>query len=49
MATTTPKAAAVGRPGGGDRGGPNLFSRVTVDRVSQVIVDQIKLLIRDGS
>lgn len=25
-----------------------LFNRVTVDRVSQVIVDQIKLLIRDG-
>jgi DNA-binding FadR family transcriptional regulator len=27
---------------------PNLFSRVNVDRVSQVIVDQIKLLVRDG-
>jgi len=29
-------------------GAPDLFSRVNVDRVSQVIVDQIKLLIRDG-
>jgi GntR family transcriptional repressor for pyruvate dehydrogenase complex len=27
---------------------PEMFTRVTVDRVSQVIVDQIKLLIRDG-
>jgi GntR family transcriptional repressor for pyruvate dehydrogenase complex len=27
---------------------PEMFSRVSVDRVSQVIVDQIKLLIRDG-
>lgn len=27
---------------------PELFSRVNVDRVSQAIVDQIKLLIRDG-
>jgi GntR family transcriptional repressor for pyruvate dehydrogenase complex len=27
---------------------PDIFSRVSVDRVSQVIVDQIKLLIRDG-
>lgn len=27
---------------------PEMFSRVNVDRVSQVIVDQIKLLIRDG-
>jgi GntR family transcriptional regulator, transcriptional repressor for pyruvate dehydrogenase complex len=48
VATTTPNASGVGRPSGSDRGGPNLFSRVTVDRVSQVIVDQIKLLIRDG-
>ncbi|NRQ31811.1 FadR family transcriptional regulator [Nonomuraea sp. NN258] len=32
-----------------DGDGPaELFSRVNVDRVSQVIVDQIKLLIRDG-
>src|ERR1700751_3441749 len=27
---------------------PDMFSPVNVDRVSQVIVDQIKLLIRDG-
>jgi GntR family transcriptional repressor for pyruvate dehydrogenase complex len=27
---------------------PDLFSRVNVDRVSQVIVDQIKVLLRDG-
>jgi GntR family transcriptional repressor for pyruvate dehydrogenase complex len=27
---------------------PDLFSPVSVDRVSQVIVDQVKLLIRDG-
>jgi DNA-binding FadR family transcriptional regulator len=30
------------------RQAPDLFSPVSVDRVSQVIVDQIKLLIRDG-
>lgn len=29
-------------------GHPEMFSRVNVDRVSQAIVDQIKLLIRDG-
>lgn len=28
--------------------GPDMFSRVNVDRVSQVIVDQIKVLVRDG-
>jgi len=28
--------------------GADLFKRVTVDRVSQVIVDQIKLLVREG-
>lgn len=28
--------------------GAELFNRVSVDRVSQVIVDQIKLLVRDG-
>src|SRR6201985_765690 len=27
---------------------PDMFSPVNVDRVSQVIVDQIRLLIRDG-
>jgi DNA-binding FadR family transcriptional regulator len=31
-----------------EAGGPEMFSRVTVDRASQVIVDQIKLLIHDG-
>lgn len=34
------------RPAG--RPGTEMFSPVNVDRVSQVIVDQIKLLIRDG-
>jgi GntR family transcriptional regulator, transcriptional repressor for pyruvate dehydrogenase complex len=38
MATKPAKAAA----------GQDMFSPVNVDRVSQVIVDQIKLLIRDG-
>ena len=28
--------------------GVEMFAKVSVDRVSQVIVDQIKLLIRDG-
>jgi len=32
----------------GGASNPDMFSRVNVDRVSQVIVDQIKLLIRDG-
>jgi GntR family transcriptional repressor for pyruvate dehydrogenase complex len=32
----------------GGAGSPEMFSPVTVDRVSQVIVDQIKVLIRDG-
>jgi len=35
------------KPAGG-AGAPDMFSPVNVDRVSQVIVDQIKLLIRDG-
>lgn len=32
----------------GNSGSPDMFIPVNVDRVSQVIVDQIKLLIRDG-
>lgn len=32
----------------GDQSGGDLFSPVSVGRVSQVIVDQIKLLLRDG-
>lgn len=32
----------------GNNGSPDMFIPVNVDRVSQVIVDQIKLLIRDG-
>ena len=41
MATTKIEGADPGRQ-------PEMFSRVSVDRVSQVIVDQIKVLIRDG-
>jgi DNA-binding FadR family transcriptional regulator len=34
--------------GNGSVDGPDMFSPVSVDRVSQVIVDQIRVLIRDG-
>ena len=38
--------ASINLPEGGNS--PDMFSRVSVDRVSQVIVDQIKVLIREG-
>jgi GntR family transcriptional repressor for pyruvate dehydrogenase complex len=45
---TNLEGTSVDTPERGASTGPDLFSKVHVGRVSQVIVDQIKILLRDG-